>query len=224
MADLIREAPVGQIIRYLTRNRVFQYPEERPDFALPSQYASALHEKNSRHTSSVPTPADQEKPDKLDGDQRDADYLSAVSLHRTKSREQTEPFSEERLEVDAELAIERTKSIPIAPQKTADGNILVDWYTTDDPANPQNWSNKRRGFVTLQVCLYTFAVYSGSAIYTSSEQSLLKVFGINIQEASLPLSLYVLACMIYSPRSRVDDVTLTKYNRWHGASALGSVE
>jgi DHA1 family multidrug resistance protein-like MFS transporter len=48
----------------------------------------------------------------------------------------TIPFSEERREIEQQLEIERLKSLPIMPKQTADGIILVDWYTTDDPANP----------------------------------------------------------------------------------------
>ena len=73
---------------------------------------------------------------------RPGDLEHQATLTRTKTRESTTPYTEDRLEVEAELAAERTKSIAIAPTKTSDGTILVDWYTTDDPANPQNWSNK----------------------------------------------------------------------------------
>jgi DHA1 family multidrug resistance protein-like MFS transporter len=45
----------------------------------------------------------------------------------------------------------------------------VDWYTTDDPANPMNWSTGKKAFVAGQIDLYTFAVYMASSIYTSSE-------------------------------------------------------
>ena len=38
MSDLIRDAPIGQIIRYLTKNRMLQYPEEKPGFTLPLSY------------------------------------------------------------------------------------------------------------------------------------------------------------------------------------------
>ena len=47
------------------------------------------------------------------------------------------------------------------PEKTADGTILVDWYDTSDPENPQNWSSKKKGLVVLQIYLYTLAVYIG---------------------------------------------------------------
>lgn len=63
----------------------------------------------------------------------------------------------------------RARSQPIVPVRTTTGTILVDWYTTDDPANPMNWSLGKKVFVAGQVDLYTFAVYMASSIYTSSE-------------------------------------------------------
>ncbi|EMD67587.1 hypothetical protein GGP41_007461 [Bipolaris sorokiniana] len=38
VSALIRDAPIGQILRYLTNNRLLQYPEERPDFVIPAAY------------------------------------------------------------------------------------------------------------------------------------------------------------------------------------------
>ena len=64
--------------------------------------------------------------------------------------------------------LERPSSTPIDPGRTSTGTILVDWYTTDDPANPQNWSGKKKSFVALQINLYTFAVYTSSSIYINS--------------------------------------------------------
>jgi DHA1 family multidrug resistance protein-like MFS transporter len=40
---------------------------------------------------------------------------------------------------------------PIAPEKTTDGMILVDWYDTDDQENPQNWSFGKKCVVALQI-------------------------------------------------------------------------
>lgn len=48
MADLIREAPFGQLVRLITGNRVFQYPEEKPDFQCPSSYKGG--DKKHHHT------------------------------------------------------------------------------------------------------------------------------------------------------------------------------
>lgn len=211
MADLIRDAPVGQLIRFLTRNKFLQYPEEKPDFVLPKAYNTAL---NSYVTSPVMEKGSHEPNESL-GRKRTLETINSVNssddveavLTRTKSREDTQQWTEERLEVERELSLERTKSMLIAPTKTADGNILVDWYTTDDPANPQNWSNVKRGFVALQICLYTFAVYSGSAIYTSSELEIMSAFSVGPTAASLPLALYVLAYgigpLFFSPLSEI---------------------
>ena len=246
MSDLVREAPLGQLLRFLTGNRVFKYPEEAPDFQLPESYNTALntsdshpitsaHEKNSRrasrsgssssgsNSSSGADGPTKEKGEATNATKRDGELSelakkatiedadlegsAPATMRRTKTRESTLGYTEERLEVEQELAIERTKTIPIAPTKTSDGNILVDWYTTDDPANPQNWSNKKRFFVTLVICLYTFAVYCGSAIYTAGEEGVIERFGISIEDASLPLSLYVLAYglgpLFFAPMSEV---------------------
>ena len=62
----------------------------------------------------------------------------------------------------------KTPARPDAPVRTATGTILVDWYGTNDPANPQNWSGAKKSFVALQINLYTFAVYTSSSIYISS--------------------------------------------------------
>ena len=58
-----------------------------------------------------------------------------------KSREQTKQYTAQRFEVEQQETLERRQSSVIIPQKTADGIILVDWYTTNGPANPQNWNS-----------------------------------------------------------------------------------
>ncbi|ORY09056.1 major facilitator superfamily domain-containing protein [Clohesyomyces aquaticus] len=103
--------------------------------------------------------------------------------------------------------MERTKSIPVAPQKTTEGLVLVDWYTTDDPANPQNWSSNKKGFVVFILCLYTCTVYCAGPIYAASSEGIVEYFGISPVAASLGLSLYVLAYgigdILFSPLSEI---------------------
>lgn len=48
-------------------------------------------------------------------------------------------------------ALEKGPTMPVIPEKLDDGTILVDWYDTDDPENPQNWSRKKKYFVTFQI-------------------------------------------------------------------------
>lgn len=227
MSDLLREAPLGQAIRWITRNKVLQYPEEKPGFELPAEYNALLNsspDEKSHHASRTASAATRERtrpssrsssPSDLTTDLEKAKTEptphdqdpATLQLTRTKSRLETTPYTEERLEIEAELALERTQTKPIAPTKTSDGTILVDWYTTDDPENPQNWTNGKRLAVSLLICIYTFVVYTGSAIYTSSEEGVIAKFGVTPLDASLPLSLYVLAYgmgpLLWAPLSEI---------------------
>lgn len=250
--ELMRDAPIGQLLRWATGNRILLYPEERPDFQLPTGYRpyDPVHEK---HTSSVasptlaaspytPDPEDLEKAhlepvepqsrhpsdvdrhhlERLDtaedvefrrtGSQQ-SDLEKAVTnrshLMRTATRSTLEKIHS-RADLDEAFrvaSLARPPTQPIVPERTHDGLVLVDFYTTDDPENPQNWSLTRKGVATLQICLYTLAVYMGSAIYTPSIPGIEEAFGVSITVASLGLALYVLAYgigpLLFSPISEI---------------------
>jgi DHA1 family multidrug resistance protein-like MFS transporter len=196
MADLIREAPFGQFLRLVSGRRILKYPEEVEGFELPVQYKVLFETANdtqglATHQNSTKSTSLPESPGELT--QEDKETLDGVSMTRTKSRQYTEPFSADRATVEGELELQRTKTIPIIPQRTSDGIILVDWYTTDDPANPHNWSSAKRGFITFLICAYTWVVYTGSSIYAPSESGVMEAFGVSSTLAALPLALYVLA-------------------------------
>ena len=150
MADLIREAPLGQLIRWATRKKYFKYPEEEDGFEIPWKGAisesqtlaepSILEELSKENTLSRPDTAQEEVESTLE-----------PRITRTKTRESTVPWSEDRFDVERQQSVERTKSAVIVPTKTSDGIILVDWYTTDDPANPQNWSSWKKVYVCLLI-------------------------------------------------------------------------
>ncbi|KAI1537146.1 ProP Permease of the major facilitator superfamily [Pyrenophora tritici-repentis] len=55
VSALIRDAPIGQILRYLTNNRTLKYPEELPDFVIPAAYTYNRHSRPvpKRHISEV---------------------------------------------------------------------------------------------------------------------------------------------------------------------------
>ncbi|PWY75447.1 major facilitator superfamily transporter [Aspergillus heteromorphus CBS 117.55] len=185
MENLLRDAPVGQLLRLLTRNRVFQYPEERSDFTLPVEYTVALaNHKPKPHSSANSTLVP-----------RDIESSSALD-------------DLEKATPEEDLAIRKETSI--APKEDKHGHILVDWYTTDDAANPQNWTQTKKAFVSFIIFIYTFIVYTGSAIYTSSEEGVTTAFGVSITTASLGLSLYVLGYgvgpLVFSPLSEIPSI------------------
>lgn len=258
VADLIRDAPFGQLVRLITRNRVFQYPEEKPDFQCPSCYSEdqALEKPRSRREPSrtttseaqndaekVLTPNDNdtdERPinmeetvpiDRIPTDVEKADSSSQSSTHgdfvRVQSsashlqRQSTLPYTPERLAADQAMQLERTQSKPITPARTADGVILVDWYTTDDLDNPQNWSQAKKAWTAFLIDMYTFVVYASSSIYISSQLLIMERFGVQEFKASLGLALYVLGKSYLSSPYLTFQTVLTQTTRlWHWSSNL----
>lgn len=194
MESAIRDAPFGQLVRLLTNNKYFQYPEEKPDFKLPDIWLQLLNS------------SDQSNERKVIQQDSNRNHEHSEPLSRA-STQTTMQFTEARLEADEQHEIEKVKSIPIAPRKTQDGSILVDWYYTDDSENPHNWSNRKRALITIMICLYTFVVYTTSAIYTSSTAGVMKEFGVSTLVATLGLSLYVLGYgigpLVFSPLSEI---------------------
>jgi MFS transporter, DHA1 family, multidrug resistance protein len=192
MFDLLRETPAGQAIRLLSRNRLLRYPEERPDFEIPRQYLDELNRAEN--------PGNVTESDTLKDVISNADTpLSSSSLH--------EGDDVESLRQVHSLTVRRTKSIPIAPQKTSDGIILVDWYTNDDPANPKNWSSLKKSFVMFVLCVYTFTVYCAGPTYSIAAEQIQEYFSVSAVAASLGLGLYVLAYgigdLLFAPLSEI---------------------
>jgi DHA1 family multidrug resistance protein-like MFS transporter len=153
MADLLREAPFGQLIRLLTGNKFFKYPEEKPDFICPSSYKDgsqlplekiAEKENSAAEMSKDATPNDSPELNKIPTQQEEVDLEKAETRSTTSSsggstgfnrtatlglqRTQTVPFTADRLAIEQALAVEKTKSRPILPARTADNTILADWY------------------------------------------------------------------------------------------------
>ena len=133
-----------------------------------------------------------------------------IKLHRTLTltRTSTQPYTQERFEVEEALEESRTKgSIVLAPTKTADGTIVVDWYTTDDPANPQNWSMAKKSSALLLLCLYSFAAYGASSMYVPGEAGVMERFGVGPTPAALGLAIYVVGYgvgpLLFAPCSEI---------------------
>ncbi|KAM0476134.1 hypothetical protein ACHAPX_006551 [Trichoderma viride] len=168
MADFFRDTTFGQTVRLLSGKRLFLHPEEKPGFVLPPEYQLSLNnEEKLAARGSSPASTLQNG---------DAD----VEAHRSS--------------VDAAgIELHKTKSVPIAPVKTSDGTILVDWYSTDDPANPQNWSTGRRAWVVIVMSLYTMIAYMAGSLYATSEPGVQEQFGVGNQTVLLGLSMFVLA-------------------------------
>ncbi|KAF8859146.1 hypothetical protein BDZ45DRAFT_704406 [Acephala macrosclerotiorum] len=109
MADIIREAPLGHVFYLLSGNLLFQYPEERVDFVLPVQYAAQLNASNEKQPIS----------------RTQTSTSTSTSTSSLDAGIDLEGLGiNERFEAEQQLALERTKAIPIMAKKTSDGGVM----------------------------------------------------------------------------------------------------
>ncbi|KAG8984673.1 hypothetical protein FRB94_004566 [Tulasnella sp. JGI-2019a] len=192
MFDIIRESSFGERINWISGGRLLPYPEQRPDFVIPARYlssSSAQTRANSIDQSNPVTRVNTNEPTAVEKKvERSFDPLP-VEPRDLEAAELKHAGKEHELNAMGEVEVSE--------------HIIVDWYGPDDPANPRNWSSFKRGFVLGLICLLTFSIYMGSAIYTASIPYLLEEFHISIVVATLGLTLYVLAYgigpMLFSP-------------------------
>lgn len=75
------------------------------------------------------------------------------------------------------------------------------------PQCPLHWSTFKKCFVTFEICLLTFSVYIGSAIYTPGIETITMDFGVSQVKATLGLTLFVagygIGPMLWAPLSEV---------------------
>ncbi|USP74842.1 benomyl/methotrexate resistance protein [Curvularia clavata] len=118
-----------------------------------------------------------------------ANVTTRPDMQKIKTQEDLEAaFQQDSIQ----KSLKCQKSRPIQPTKTSDGIVLVTWYSTDDPENPQNWSFWQKFNVVFHMYHYVVVVYMGSAIYSPSGPQFMEIFGVSQSVSSLGLGLYVL--------------------------------
>ena len=154
MSNLLRDSPIGGIIRFVTGRRYLKYPEEVKGFEIP-------WEKDSKDVSSEPEKdlAAFKDPEKESDELQTQGTNTAVPTpaisgtttpgHEAADVEQGQPIRE--TESNAMQPKKTNESNVIQPKRTNDGITLVDWYTDDDPANPQNWSTGKKSWVSFLI-------------------------------------------------------------------------
>ncbi|KAL4877625.1 MFS general substrate transporter [Aspergillus karnatakaensis] len=224
MWDIIRDSPFGLTVRRLTNNRYFHHVEELENFQhpyYPTQDEKAVQEHvqqiSSEATSTIST---------------DSDTTSDTDVERG-SEEIDEDIIRRLVTQQSYHDLEKNQSRLIKPTTTSDGLILVDWYTSDDPENPQNWSAGKKNFIAAIICLYSFVVYFGSSISIGATPEVIEKFGVTIEVSSLALAFYVLGYgigpLLFGPLSEMASVgrnapyiiTLFLYTMlWIGAATV----
>ena len=220
MNDLFRDTVAGHLLRLITRNKILQYPEER-DPSIWERYLNkdksanmALYGSTSRPEQpkkQVPSPASTDPPSPALGEKREPGGPTPddEGILSPNAKEQLEhPSTLHSLENPNRPALRRSsRSVStvndrenvlvntlsntiVDPEKGRDADI-VDWYGPNDPENPMNWGTWKKIWVTFEICLLTFSVYIGSAIYTAGILDVSEVFHVSRVAATLGLTLFV---------------------------------
>ena len=216
MAELFRDTVVGQFLRLVTGRKILQYPEER-DPSIWERYLNveksanmALHGSTSRPEEpekKLPSPSSSNSPTPL------ADEKEQPGTEPYFDQAIPPAQAKEQLDIEAPNSTQRTpsrgsvSSLPtendqandlvntlsntrVDPEKGRDADI-VDWYGPDDQENPLNWGTFKKIWVTFEICLLTFSVYIGSAIYSAGILDVSETFGVSRVAATLGLTLFV---------------------------------
>ena len=190
MLDLFRDSPVGQCLRFLTKNRVAAFPEQLPDFKLPKGSAIAKESNGTPRSENGCT-------DNMD---------EALTASRALERDDIENCAAVERDGNASGSIKTD-----LPPLLIKGDVnLISWNSPTDPDNPYNWSAIKKLWISYVLLLYTFTVYIGSSLYTASVPDVVQIFGVSNVAASLGLSLYVigygLGPLLFSPLSEIPAV------------------
>lgn len=200
---VVRDSFLGTLVYFLSERRLFRHPEERPDFVLPEKYAKACQDlptqqggdsdASSQTRSDAATVVDSSRSERdSDGNNRTAE---------TSSQTTARPSSDN-------VDLEKGQKGKVSQKETVtEDNNIVDWYGPDDPECPRNWSFFKRCFVTANICLLTFSIYIGSAIYSPGIGLLAQQFGVSDVAATLGLTLFIVGYgvgpMFLSPLSEI---------------------
>jgi len=203
MAELIRDSTFGQIVRLVSRGKIFQYPEERN----PELVREFINEKKSGHLAHH---GDSEPPE-------DGQSVEGLGGVRTREGHDVQAPRQDRegsgssgtLTGEQDVTYNQASGVPVDSEKGKDIH-LVTWTGPDDADNPQNWSLGKKFFVSFEICLLTTSVYIGSSIYSAGNETVEMDFGVSEVAATLGLTLFVagygLGPMIWSPLSEIPQV------------------
>jgi DHA1 family multidrug resistance protein-like MFS transporter len=188
--DFLRDTTFGRTTRWISGKKLFLHPEEKPGFVLPTEYQLHLDGGEKFNGAAYLSNLELEPRPISHPGGGDMEALQNASSATSTSNAS---FAPKRPAAEPELGLQLTRSIPIVPMKTSDGITLVDWYTTDDPANPQNWSSFKRSWIVFVMSMYTMIAYMAGSLYSTSEPGVQAQFGVGSQTVLLGLSMFVLA-------------------------------
>lgn len=123
VADLIRDSPFGHIVRLVTRNKVFQYPEER-DPELWKKYVNQEKSGYMAHHGSTDAPEE-----------------GSEELNNAQGIRGRERNSRSSSDTQIGDGFNEASGVKVDPEKGKDKHV-IDWYGPEDPqvsSTPRIW-------------------------------------------------------------------------------------
>ncbi|KAL3427817.1 multidrug resistance protein [Phlyctema vagabunda] len=197
MKELVRDTVLGHALRLASRGKILPYAEDR-DPSLWERYVDKDASGRMAHHGHLGEAEKDEAANKGNGNQPTP---QTAGVPRRSS--DTAIDGPERRQINS------VSGVPVDPEKGKDVT-MVTWFSDDDPENPRNWSTAKKFVVTFLICLLTFSVYIGSAIYSAGTQSVMQEFKVSQVVATLGLCLFVagygLGPMVFAPMSEIPQI------------------
>lgn len=131
MYDIIRDAPLGQAIRWISGNKYLQYPEEAPDFELPPQYRMATQDEKTSQPLESDLSESKTKSEQPDEPDEFSQRNQSVDSSRTEEAADVELGQIATRREDGELerlrTVKSTASVPTAPYTPNDSKASSTW-------------------------------------------------------------------------------------------------
>ncbi|PWY84823.1 MFS general substrate transporter [Aspergillus heteromorphus CBS 117.55] len=198
MSTLIQDSIAGHALRLLSRGRLFRYAEEKD----PSLWRRFVNLDKSGRMAETGHPGPEPEPD------ADSGSMTQVPSSRSQRRPPITQYPSQAWSSNGQRYQGMTGAT-INPEKGRDVNV-VDWWDENDRENPQNWPLWKKTVVTSEICLLTFSVYIGSAIFSAGIPDVMQKFHISQVAATLGLTLFVAGygCgpLLWSPMSEVPQI------------------
>ncbi|KAF5325519.1 hypothetical protein D9619_009703 [Psilocybe cf. subviscida] len=181
MLDIFRDSTFGSLLNTVSGGRLLPHPDQTPGWKPPNN---------------LETPPNEEKTldENTEGEVSKKPAASVKEVGSSTPR-------------DTSLSL---ISSDVGQVEKGSPKNIIGWYDDNDQENPKNWSLAKRVAVTGLVCLLTFSVYIGSAIYTASIPGIVDTFHVSQSTATLGLSLYVIGYgigpIIFSPLSEIPSI------------------
>lgn len=193
MCTPLSDTPVGYVLRRLGGHQYLSFEDERRDFDV-QQPASRWRKVGS----SGQVPFDFEVTDE------------ATNSSRSSALGPSSPENENSgAERDTDTGV--AANVEKAPrEQEGQAFTIVDWYGTDDPANPVNWPAWKKFMIYLTINYCSMSVYMAATIYTVSKTRITEVFGVSTLVAASGVGFFIIGYgigpMFWSPLSEIPSI------------------